>query len=45
MLNNKYPENVLHNEREHVSFVYHKIVWTYEDGGLTSEDSWPEGGV
>lgn len=42
MLNNRYPENMRHKEREHVSFVYQKIVWTYQDGGITSEDTWEE---
>ena len=40
MLNNKYPENMQHAEREHISFVYQKITWTYEDGGITSTDDW-----
>jgi len=40
MLNNKYPENMPHPEREHISFVYEKITWTYEDGGITSTDDW-----
>jgi type VI secretion system secreted protein Hcp len=40
MLNNKYPENMQHSEREHISFVYQKITWTYEDGGITSTDNW-----
>jgi len=40
MLNNKYPENMKHREREHISFVYQKITWTWEDGGITSEDDW-----
>lgn len=40
MLNNKYPENLEHAEREHVSFSYQKILWTYEDGGITAEDDW-----
>ena len=40
MLNNKYPENMQHKEREHVSFTYQKIIWTYEDGGITAEDDW-----
>ncbi len=37
MLNNQYPENQRLPEREHVSFTYQKIVWTWEDGGLTAE--------
>ncbi len=40
MLNNMYPENVAHKEREHVSFTYQKIIWTYEDGGITCMDDW-----
>jgi len=40
MLNNMYPENVRHNEREHISFTYQKIEWNYEDGSLTSQDDW-----
>ena len=40
MLNNKYPENMQHKEREHISFCYQKIIWTFEDGGITSEDDW-----
>jgi len=39
-LNNKYPENMRMAEREHVSFVYQKITWTWMDGGLTAEDDW-----
>lgn len=40
MLNNKYPENMQHKEREHISFVYEEIIWTYQDGGVTSQDEW-----
>jgi type VI secretion system secreted protein Hcp len=40
MLNNAYPENVALRERERVAFTYEKIIWTYVDGGLTSEDDW-----
>jgi type VI secretion system secreted protein Hcp len=25
---------------ERISFVYQKIVWTWEEGGITSEDDW-----
>jgi type VI secretion system secreted protein Hcp len=39
-LNNKYPENMNHEVREHVSFTYQKITWTWQDGGLTAEDDW-----
>ena len=40
MLNNKYPENMQHREREHISFTYQKIIQTWEDGGITCEDDW-----
>ena len=40
MLNNKYPENMQHREREHISFCYQKITWTWMDGGLSAEDDW-----
>ncbi len=40
MLNNKYPENMQHKEREHVSFCYQRIIWTWMDGGITAEDDW-----
>ena len=40
MLNNKYPENMQHSEREHVAFTYQKITWTWVDGGITAEDDW-----
>lgn len=40
MLNNKYPENMQHKEREHVEFCYQKIIWTWVDGGITAEDDW-----
>jgi type VI secretion system secreted protein Hcp len=28
---------------EEVQFVFHNILWTYNDGGITAEDSWSEG--
>lgn len=40
MLNNKYPENMQHKEREHIQFTYQKITWTWQDGGITAEDDW-----
>jgi len=39
-LNNQYPENMRHELREHVTFGYQKIIWTFEDGGITAEDDW-----
>lgn len=29
-----------HKEREHISFCYQKIIWTWVDGGITAEDDW-----
>jgi type VI secretion system secreted protein Hcp len=40
MLNNKYPENMQHKEREVISFAYETITWTYQDGGITSSANW-----
>jgi hypothetical protein len=34
------PESAPYSFMEEVSFVYRKIVWTYEEGGIESEDSW-----
>ncbi len=39
-LNNEYPENMKHEVREHVMFTYEKIIWTWQDGGITAEDDW-----
>jgi type VI secretion system secreted protein Hcp len=40
MLNNAYPENAPHAVREHVTFTYQRIEWTYVDGGIVAEDDW-----
>ncbi len=40
MLNNKYPENMQHKEREHIAFCYQKVTMTWTDGGITAEDDW-----
>ena len=40
MLNNKYPENMPHKEREYIAFTYQKITWTWMDGGITATDDW-----
>jgi len=40
MLNNKYPENMALKECEHVTFCYQKIIWTLQDGHVTTEDDW-----
>jgi type VI secretion system secreted protein Hcp len=34
------PEDETTRPREHVSFTYQKITWTWEDGGITAEDDW-----
>jgi type VI secretion system secreted protein Hcp len=33
-------ENTRLPHMEQISFTYQKIVWTFEDGGITSEDDW-----
>lgn len=43
MLNNKYPENMQHKEREHISFCYSHIEWIFHEEGhpdIVSEDEW-----
>ncbi len=40
MLNNKYPENMQHKEREHISFHYQKIQWIWHEGGIEHVDDW-----
>jgi type VI secretion system secreted protein Hcp len=40
MLNNKYPENMQHREREHISFCYQKIEWIWVEGGISAMDDW-----
>lgn len=45
MLNNKYPDNMQHKEREHVSFTYRGIEWIWEDGGISYGDDWQYAGA
>jgi type VI secretion system secreted protein Hcp len=45
MLNNQYPENAAHKEREHVTFVYDRIEWVFEDGGIAFNDGWRYAGA
>ena len=40
MLNNKYPENMQHEVREHISFTYERIVKTYEPEAIATEARW-----
>ena len=40
MLNNRVRENLDFKEREHVSFCYQKITWTWMEGGITASDDW-----
>lgn len=39
-LNNKYPENMAHPYREHISFTYQEIIWTWVPDGIEAEDAW-----
>jgi type VI secretion system secreted protein Hcp len=36
------PASALMPPTETVSFVFHNITWTYEDGGVTHHDNWRE---
>jgi type VI secretion system secreted protein Hcp len=38
------PASAQEPPTEEVGFVFHTIVWTYEDGGVTHEDNWRENG-
>lgn len=40
MPNNKNPDLVNFREYEEVSFTYQKIIWTWNDGGITAQDDW-----
>ena len=40
MQNNKIRELMPLPELERISFVYQKITWTWQDGGITAEDDW-----
>jgi len=40
MPDNSLPENMRLKEREHISFVYQQITWTYMDGGISASDTW-----
>ena len=40
MLNNKNPDLMKYAEYEEVAFTYQKIIWTWNDGGITADDDW-----
>lgn len=40
MLNNKNPELAKYAEFERIQFTYQKILWTWNDGGISAEDDW-----
>lgn len=40
MLNNKYPENMQHKEREHISFTYDRVIRKWVEGGIEEFDDW-----
>ncbi len=40
MLNNKYPENMQHKEREEISIAYTTIEKVFNDGGISAEARW-----
>jgi type VI secretion system secreted protein Hcp len=40
MLNNKNPDLMRYAEYEEIAFTYQKIIWTWNDGGITASDDW-----
>lgn len=40
MKNNKRPENTPFPETEEVAFTYQKILWTWNEGGISAADDW-----
>jgi len=40
MPNNKNPELARYVEYEEIAFTYQKIIWTWNDGGITAADDW-----
>jgi type VI secretion system secreted protein Hcp len=40
MPNSKNPDLARYVEYEQVSFTYQKIIWTWNDGGITATDDW-----
>jgi len=40
MPNNRNPELMKYAEYEEVAFTYQKIIWTWNEGGITAEDDW-----
>jgi len=40
MKNNRKPENMQFNECEEIAFTYQKIIWTWNEGGITAADDW-----
>ena len=40
MANNKHPDLMKFAEYEEVAFTYQKIVWTWNEGGITAMDDW-----
>ncbi|AUX44725.1 hypothetical protein SOCE26_061920 [Sorangium cellulosum] len=40
MLNVRNPAQARVPEQEEVAFTYEKIIWTWNEGGITAEDDW-----
>ena len=40
MANNKHPDLMKFELYEEIAFTYEKIIWTWKDGGIESEDNW-----
>jgi type VI secretion system secreted protein Hcp len=40
MPNNRHAELMKFAEFEEIAFTYQKVIWTWNDGGVTAEDDW-----
>ncbi|HVK70807.1 MAG TPA: type VI secretion system tube protein TssD, partial [Polyangium sp.] len=40
MPNNRNPDLMKYAEYEEIAFTYQKIIWTWNEGGITAEDDW-----
>ena len=40
MPNNRNPDLMKYAEYEEVAFTYQKVIWTWNEGGVTAEDDW-----
>ncbi|HRI72387.1 MAG TPA: Hcp family type VI secretion system effector [Polyangium sp.] len=45
MANNRNPDLMKYSEYEEVAFTYQKIIWTWNEGGISGEDDWEDPGM